>query len=354
MKFCSVGAVRVNSSRNISRAGRVYVFDGDVEKPSDLDSYFQIIPKARALSLSNGSEISLSPVAGIRNGKKYLMAFSCSKFSGTYSSSYDYNGLNSGRWATGVTFTSSVLSRQQLLNMIGIYTGTTASFGLNSTSAPAFRLMDSNKHGGKGTSSNPLDYSNALMIVASDLENKPVKFDVTSARSFTFERDLGVSNNGRWYYDNWYQNLSGMTYSLTTGAGSQLNSRAAPEFGVGATSISLGSLANNSINIIQEYYVRFNGSNGLIRYSNAYVGFTLSGSTNNFSNQSSPYIDTDKPDEIINLSFAACVHEEADSFVLTVSDFGTDIIVAGSVLPNTQPIIEQKSIYTPYTATISC
>lgn len=332
MKFCSVGVVKSNIARKSICAEHTYLFDSTQNKPTTKDEYFKLLPKARTLSIgSKDGIIDTIPIAGILNSRRYLLAVAAPRFAASYTA----NAYSSA------SFSNAHPGNDILLEMLGVF-GRNYSFSTpHNARTLDFNVVSPDTKPGKGSNSNPLNFSESLMIITDNLENRNAVISMKAKTTHKYQYSRSYMVTGTTWTDAGYQFIQGFSYGLTSNANTFGARTDAFEVG---TALNLGTIPPNSVTFIQAHYSRRSAyaSNTNAPWSVGYGALSIS-AADNFSEQSAPYVGASKANEIINLSFSAMLCREGEDFLMIISDIGTDIDIIGTPVPNSTIQLTQLS-----------
>lgn len=347
MKFCCVGAVKYKSERHGCDALQ-YMFDSTIAKPSDVNSFLNIVSDARTISHAvddSTGNLSCAPLAGYKNNKLYLAAINVSSYS--LDTSANGAGVTNGTKPNlDAFYMFCCVYSKQLVNQTSIQNGTRSM------------LYEGFTHYDKCDAYSPMRYLTKtgtigyrMVLYPNRLSGKgntlPSYSDYTNgiAQGTTYSNTTSYTNFGITYYrtTQYTTVLGNVRFSFGGASTSGINGSAlsvATTLPVGANKLTW---SNSSVPGIQIYRPT--------RYYYYYdTQFSASGSYQDSPYQTTsantvevdglPYISLAGTDETVDLSFSAIGYRDLEKNNIVIRDFGTDLIQTGSKDPNTLPTVQ--------------
>lgn len=347
MKFCCVGAVKYKSERHGCDALQ-YMFDSTISKPTDINSFLNIVSDARTISHTvddaTGS-LSCSPLAGYKNNKLYLAAINVA----SYSLDTSANGagvMNGTKPNLDAFYMFCCVYSKQVVNQSSIQNGTRSmlyegftyydkcdSYSplryLTKTGAIGYRMvLYPNRLSGKGSAlSSYSDYNNV------------------AAQGTTYSNTTSYTNFGITYYrtTQYTTVLGNVRFSFGGASTAGLNGSSlsvAATLPVGANKITWSNSSVPGIQIYRptRYYYYYDTQ---FSPSGSYQDLPYQTTTANTTEVDGlPYISLAGTDETVDLSFSAIGYRDIEKNNIVIRDFGTDLIQTGSKDPNTIPTVQ--------------
>lgn len=345
MKFCSVGAVKYKKERDGADAIQ-YLFDGTIQKPTDIQTFLNIIQDARSISTElNGSALTCCAMAGQLNSRLYLASINVYGSRGMENTSYPA-GVTNGAAVSNMFYEfGCVKSNQQKTLSL---TTTDYSFldpdkvtlGDPDLRSPVAFSDKTNTYGYRLAL-----YPSRLTSMASNLVTK-MGFNLSAAQTL-----YSYTQNSYQYYVDPYTGwvTRYRTYRYTTYVAAmrfnpvdnkvyQAGSYSYSSIAAGNQTVNLNSVSIAGIGIIR--------STQLYQYSDTGSGASSSSYQNNpqVSNVvtatqtiKAPYIDVAGTDELIDLSFSVIGYRDLEKDNIVIRDFTTDLTHAESTYPGNSP-----------------
>lgn len=346
MKFCSVGAVKYKTERQGCDALQ-YLFDSTVAKPTDVNSFLNIVSDARSISYEadeNGN-LKCSPLAGYKDNKLYLTNITVASYDMDVNSQVP-GILSATKPNLDAFYMFCCVYSKQSLNQNSMQSGNRSV------------LQDGVTKYSKCDAASPLRYlteSGALgyrmVLYPNKLNGKAANLSAYSDYNLSEAQTLTYSNTT--YYTNIFTQYSRTTrYSTYLGNvrysfGSSTTSLYGSYLSVGSTlPVNANSIAwsSNSLPGIQffrptRYYYYFDSiRSGATSYymDGGYIGNIV----NATETSELPYLSLAGTDETVELGFSAVGYRDIEKNNIVIRDFGTDLIQTGSKDPNTLPTVQ--------------
>jgi len=352
MKFCSVGAVKYKADRQGCDALQ-YLFDSTVVKPTDVNSFLNIVSDARSISYEadeNGN-LKCSPLAGYKDNKLYLTNVTVAAYSIMDNSQHASGIANGTKPNLDAFYMFCCVYSKQLVNHNSIQNGNRSLLYegftqytkcdpyspmryLSKSGAPGYRMvLYPNKLNGKAA--NLLSYSDYDLSVAQDLTYYYSYSYTVIYRSYTRTTRYTTSiGNVRFSFGG----------AATSGINAGSENSIAATLPAGANKIAWSNSSVPGIQIFRptKYYYyydsAYSGASGSYQDAAYIAAPTVATETGEL-----PYLSLAGTDETVELGFSAVGYRDVEKNNIVIRDFGTDLIQTGSKVPNTLPTVQMVS-----------
>jgi len=348
MKFCSVGALKYKNERAACDSIQ-YLFDKNTTKPTDAQSFLDIISEARSIAVDlNGNALTCSALAGYRNNKLYLASVTVGGDRAMEVSS-NAGGLNTNTLIANMFYQfGCVKSNQQK-------SGTISSGDYSFLDADKISLSDPDPKSALAfnTKANGYGYKLALYPKrVKTITNSDTVMDFnTSASQTTYS--YSSSTYQKQYnppYGSWY--TATRSYQYTTALGqlvfdttqkkvSSLGGYSYSSMGTGNVTVKLGAISNlPGIGLIRPSQLYNFNDSGTGSSSSYYLPAPqIIGSITATPVSKAPYVASTGTDETVELGFSVIGYRDLDKDNIVIRDFVTDLTQSGSNLPGDYPTV---------------
>lgn len=335
MKFCSVGTLKRNLDMQGIYGARSYYFDDNVSIPKNESDYMQSITSARCLGQLAGKT---TPVAGIKDGNRYLMALS------SYNFTLDSNGVSEYK------FVVATRSARDMMLQFGVFSREISTLGYKPSVSTVPRI-NRNTVAAKSNSDSTLEYNSGrtLLLFVPDIPiGVSLYFNIDATSSHTYDATVSSGSNTYTYYT---QYSAQAIFNIGSGyTMSSFNNGIDKTISAGNSNVKIGDVnIKNSIHIFQPWYSYFRTGGA---WSNSALGVYRKG--NGFTSNGTPFVKTSAEDETINISFSAMgIINEFGTFDLVILQKGVDFTTSDPV-PNLPMDITLLNLLPVHNSTINC
>jgi hypothetical protein len=346
MKFCSVGAVKYKTERHGCDALQ-YLFDSTVAKPTDVNSFLNIVSDARSISYEaeETGNLKCAPLAGYKDNKLYLTNVTVAAFNmdTTANAAGVVNGTKPNLDAF---YMFCCVYSKQLLNQVSIQNGQRSMLYegytqyikcdnyspmryLSKTGASGYRMvLYPNKLNGKAT--NLPAYSDYNLGIAQGLTYyNSYSYEVLYRTYYRTTQYVTYLGNVRFSFGG--ASTSGINYGVAN---------IASTLPIGANKITWSNVSVPGIQLFRptKYYYYNDTQYSSTSYYNDAAYIVAAGNVTETSEL--PYLSLEGTDETVELAFSAVGYRDLEKNNIVIRDFGTDLIQTGSKDPNTLPTVQ--------------
>jgi len=353
MKFCSVGALKYKNERAACDSIQ-YLFDNNTPKPTDAQSFLDIISEARSIAVDlNGSDLTCSALAGYRNNKLYLASITVGG-GRTLEVSNNAGGFTTGTAIANMFYQfGCVKSNQQK-------SGTISSGDYSFLDASIVSLSDPDKRSTVAFSTKTNGYGYKLVLYPKRVKTitnsaTVMDFNTSAAQSTSSYSSSSYQKQYNPPYGGWY--TATRSYQYTTALGqllfdttqkkvSSLGGYSYSSIGAGNVTVKFGEISNvPGIGLIRPSQLYNFNDSGTGSSSSYYIGSPeIIGTVTATPISKAPYVESNGTDETVELGFSVIAYRDLEKDNIVIRDFVTDLTQSGSNLPGDYPTV---SLNTP-------